>query len=1240
MRSVDFPEPFAPMTPNVSPRRTSNVTSESAGDRLRRLERLPEAPAEERRLQRPEGAGPAPAPVDLREVARLDGDGRARAHTASGKESRRRSKKAHPIAKATIEIPAAARPRRRRREPAVEERVVPAGEEGREGVQREEAGQPSPSGGPSACRGSASRRRGRERTVCEEVLHVAEVDRQRGEEEADAEEEDAPRGAGGAAPGRAATRAGPRGPKAPKAPARSAARRTGSARRKWTPCAEDGDGRQDLRREEDLPEERAVRQERGGRVGDRRREPVPGEEAAEEEEGVRGRRRAPVREEELEDEGVDRQHQERIQERPEEARGRSRDSAPSPPAPRGRRRAPGGARGREAAPFRSPMIRGAARVRPIPPERDRRSVGAWARESSSRVSARPGARSGGGRGRRLGGARRRLVLPRARRSSSALLGPSGCGKSTLLNLLGALDRPTSGRVLVDGHDLALLSEAERDLYRRRTAATVFQFFNLLPTMTSLENVALPLLLDGVPPAEADERAAAALGEVGLPEKSGAFPWQLSGGQMQRVAVARALVARPVAPPRRRADREPRLALRGAGPRPRLGPRRGARRDDRPGDALRRRGGPGDARPAPPRRPPRSVSRVAPLFGPLLFRPLAERPAALRPHRRRDRRRRRDDGRDPPRERLGPLRPSPRRSTSSPGRLDLTVLADGPGIPEETLERLSWLRARGVTRRPGRRRDGRLQARQTATSSRSSASTRSPTPRSGTTRFASRLDAEEATLGRLFAIFQRNSVLVPAPLAERLGLTEGSELGVFAGGAVRRLRVAGHPPARRGRPRGRRVDRLRGHRHGAGGCSAGKGCLDRIDLVLPEGLGDADRAALEESVRDSLPPGVTVGRPERRTETVDRMVRSFRVNLTALGLIALLVGIYFVYSTLSISVLRRRSDIGTVRALGASSRSVFLVFLAEGAALGVLGSAPRPRSRRRPGEGRARRRRRDGDGLLPSPGRPVARPRAAGPRHRLPRRPRRPRSSPPSRPPSRPRRVDPAVDVPARLRRGLAAPGREAARDRRARSSSSSPPSPRVPGRSAAFRSSASRRSSSSSPASRSSPPSPSRRSRGTPTGVAVRLLGVEARIARANLTGSLSRTAVAVAALSMGISMMVAVAVMVGSFRATVVDWVSQTLEGRPLRRARGRAVAARARAAARGGRHAAWSESPASPPSTPSSRSRRRGTESPSPSGRAASPSSRRTETCRWPTGATRATVLARALSHGARRSSPSPTP
>ena len=129
-------------------------------------------------------------------------------------------------------------------------------------------------------------------------------------------------------------------------------------------------------------------------------------------------------------------------------------------------------------------------------------------------------------------------------SFTALLGPSGCGKSTLLNLLGGLDRPTAGRVFVDGKDLATLSENDRDAYRRKTAATVFQFFNLLPTMTALENVALPLLLEGVSLADADVRAARGLLDVGLADKEHAYPYELSGGQLQRVAVARALANEP------------------------------------------------------------------------------------------------------------------------------------------------------------------------------------------------------------------------------------------------------------------------------------------------------------------------------------------------------------------------------------------------------------------------------------------------------------------------------------------------------------------------------------------------------------------------------------------------------------------------------------------------------------------------------------------------------------------------
>jgi putative ABC transport system ATP-binding protein len=127
---------------------------------------------------------------------------------------------------------------------------------------------------------------------------------------------------------------------------------------------------------------------------------------------------------------------------------------------------------------------------------------------------------------------------------TALVGPSGCGKSTLLYLLGAVDTPDRGRILVDGDDLAALGERERDLYRLRRAATIFQTFNLLPTMTAAENVALPLLLAGATPVEARRRALSGLDEVHLAERERAYPYELSGGQIQRVAVARALVNAP------------------------------------------------------------------------------------------------------------------------------------------------------------------------------------------------------------------------------------------------------------------------------------------------------------------------------------------------------------------------------------------------------------------------------------------------------------------------------------------------------------------------------------------------------------------------------------------------------------------------------------------------------------------------------------------------------------------------
>jgi putative ABC transport system ATP-binding protein len=126
----------------------------------------------------------------------------------------------------------------------------------------------------------------------------------------------------------------------------------------------------------------------------------------------------------------------------------------------------------------------------------------------------------------------------------ALMGPSGCGKSTLLHLIGGMDRPTHGRVLVGGTALETLSETALALFRRRRVGFVFQFFNLLPTLTVLENAALPLMLDGVSDHEAHARALTLLERVGLQARASHFPAELSGGEMQRVAVARAVISKP------------------------------------------------------------------------------------------------------------------------------------------------------------------------------------------------------------------------------------------------------------------------------------------------------------------------------------------------------------------------------------------------------------------------------------------------------------------------------------------------------------------------------------------------------------------------------------------------------------------------------------------------------------------------------------------------------------------------
>jgi putative ABC transport system ATP-binding protein len=135
-----------------------------------------------------------------------------------------------------------------------------------------------------------------------------------------------------------------------------------------------------------------------------------------------------------------------------------------------------------------------------------------------------------------------LALPEG--SYTAVMGPSGSGKSTLLNLIGALDTPTAGRVVVAGEEVSTATDGARAELRGTEIGFVFQTFNLLSRLTAVENVGLPLVFAGVPRPERRERARELLADVGLGDRTDHLPTELSGGQRQRVAIARALVADP------------------------------------------------------------------------------------------------------------------------------------------------------------------------------------------------------------------------------------------------------------------------------------------------------------------------------------------------------------------------------------------------------------------------------------------------------------------------------------------------------------------------------------------------------------------------------------------------------------------------------------------------------------------------------------------------------------------------
>jgi putative ABC transport system ATP-binding protein len=126
----------------------------------------------------------------------------------------------------------------------------------------------------------------------------------------------------------------------------------------------------------------------------------------------------------------------------------------------------------------------------------------------------------------------------------SLMGPSGAGKSTFLQLLGALDRPTEGEIFIEGKKISTMSDKELTIFRRRNLGFIFQFFNLMPTLSVLENVALPCFLDGKKLSTMRKPAEETLGRLGLSHRLDHKPHQLSGGEMQRVAIARALINKP------------------------------------------------------------------------------------------------------------------------------------------------------------------------------------------------------------------------------------------------------------------------------------------------------------------------------------------------------------------------------------------------------------------------------------------------------------------------------------------------------------------------------------------------------------------------------------------------------------------------------------------------------------------------------------------------------------------------
>ena len=394
--------------------------------------------------------------------------------------------------------------------------------EGGERVRPEEDPQAAGHGGERI--ENRGQEKGERQQVPEQVAHVAEVHRKRGDDESEAErrrreeqEDDGKLQRRGSGPDGAENRGDGDG-----------ARENGERENEVREPRGHGDGGEHLRRDSRLPEERAVGAERLRGVGERGRHEAPAEDAAEEEESIRPHVGA-RREDDPEDGRVDEQQEERVQEGPQESERaaaipgeelatRERDDERTLP--------PDSLVGREQARQVSDILR---RVSSADPGAAPSPAPAVVCERVSKTY--PGAQPV------LALDSVDLTVPSGQ--FLAVVGPSGGGKSTLLHLVAGIDAPTSGSIRVGGRDVALLSDRERTLYRRRDVGVVFQFFNLLPHLTVEENVEMPRLLDGR--TDARERAADLLERVDLAHRRAAHPYELSGGEMQRAAIARALV---------------------------------------------------------------------------------------------------------------------------------------------------------------------------------------------------------------------------------------------------------------------------------------------------------------------------------------------------------------------------------------------------------------------------------------------------------------------------------------------------------------------------------------------------------------------------------------------------------------------------------------------------------------------------------------------------------------------------